>query len=434
MTQRGVHKTNEGSVMIPQAFLRRAGAAAASVAMAASLMITSPVAAAKGGPQAELVIFVGNNWDGTVQVIDPDGYTNLAQIDAIPDIDERLFEIYTDPVRLAYFLAIRMGPGEGHDQFVDDMYSTPDGRLLVASRPSLADVVGIDVASGEIVWRFRVDGQRSDHMGLSPDGKHVTVSASTANLVHVLDIETGEEVGRFPSGDTPHENTYSHDGERIFHASIGAVYTPADQPAMDTTKGERVFQVVDAESLDVLKRIDLRTRLDEAGHPDLSSAIRPMAHTPDERFFYFQVSFFHGIVEYDLVEDKVTRVVKLPKYTTAHREQYVNDSAHHGIAMNDRGTKLCVAGTMDDYAAIVDRASLAHRVVADRRADDGKPYWATTSRDGKYCYVSWSGADQMSVIDYRTEREIARVDVGDHPQRIREGSVPAAWVQEEGWQ
>ena len=37
--------------------------------------------------------------------------------------------------RLAYFIAIRELIGEGNDQFVDDMYTSNDGRLLVVSRP-----------------------------------------------------------------------------------------------------------------------------------------------------------------------------------------------------------------------------------------------------------------------------------------------------------
>ena len=54
-------------------------------------------------------------------------------------------------------------------------------------------------------------------------------------------------------------------------------------------------------------------KLAEAGYPGMSSAVRPMAVAPGERFVYFQVSFFHGFVEYDLVEDRVTRLAHLPK-------------------------------------------------------------------------------------------------------------------------
>ena len=44
------------------------------------------------------------------------------------------------------------------------------------------------------------------------------------------------------------------------------------------------------------------------------------------------------------------------------REQYVNDSAHHGLSMDEAGTTLCAAGTMDDYAALVDRRTMTHKI------------------------------------------------------------------------
>ena len=417
--------------------LRRRAAAAIALVLAASIagsgLASTPPPG--GGQPAKKdrglreVLLVGNNWEGTADVIRPRGkFRRLARINIIPDIEERMAEIATDPERLGYFLAIRELVGEGNDQFVDDMYTSNDGRLLVVSRPSLRDVVALDLRSGEIAWRFVVDGQRSDHMGISPNGRHVAVSASTGNVVHILDIRTGEEVARFESGDSPHENTYSADGERIYHASIGLVYTPADQPTFDTSKGDRWFQIVDANTNQIIERVDMGANLAEAGYPGMSSAVRPMAISANERKVYLQVSFFHGFVEYDLERDRVTRVANLPISEEARqlsREQYLLDSAHHGIALSGDGRRLCVAGTMSDYAAIVSRRSFRYTLIEAGE----KPYWSTTSANGRRCYVSWSGTDQISVISYRKRKEIARIDVGDHPQRIRTGTVRRSWVR-----
>ena len=415
---------------------RSVAAVLAALAFAVSVAVAS-LATASAAPAASTtgvapVLFVGNNWDGTADVIKQGGtsskptFDRVARLNIIPDIQERMVEIATDPVRLGYFLAIRQLVGEGHDQFVDDMFSSHDGRLLVVSRPSLADVVALDLNTGAIVWRFRVDGQRADHMAISPDGSRVAVSASTGNVVHILDTFTGREVGRFASGDSPHENNYSADGQRIFHASIGMVYTPADQPLFDTTKGDRRFQIVDARTNQIIEQIDMGQKLAEAGYPNMSSAVRPMALSRDERFVYFQVSFFHGFVEYDFAQDRVTRVANLPNFVpNTPREEYLLDSAHHGIAMSPADDRLCVAGTMSDYAAIVERATFQYKLIQSGT----KPYWSTNSADGRYCFVSWSGDDKISAISYKTKTEVAQIPVGDHPQRMRIGNVTRAWLQ-----
>jgi hypothetical protein len=398
-------------------------------AAAATAHPAKPAGPRPGDRATRSVIFVGNNWDGTADVISAQGkYRRISRLNIIPDIDERMAEIATNPVRLGYFLAIRQLVGEGHDQFVDDMFSTTDGRLLIVSRPSLADVVAIDIASDRIVWRFPMTGQRSDHMAISPDGKRVAVSDSTANVVHVLDTRTGTEVGSFESGDSPHENNFSKDGNLIYHASIGMVYTPADDPQADTSKGDRWFEVVDAHTYEVLKRIDMGQKLDEAGYPGMSSAVRPMALSPNERKVYFQVSFFHGFVEYSFPQDRVTRVANMPiadEVKDLPREQYLLDSAHHGIAMSGDGRRLCVAGTMSNYAAIVSRKSFRYKLI---HAGE-KPYWATSTANGRRCLVSWSGTDSISVISYRKRKEVARIPVGDHPQRVRMGRVRTDWVR-----
>ena len=384
------------------------------------------VSAFSAHADSQAAIFVGNNWDGTVNVIDTKTYARVGLINVVPDKKQRMNEIILNPVKLVAFQAVRNLIGEGHDQLVDDMYSSNDGKLLIASRPSFADVVALDIATGKIVWRFVVDGIRSDHMALSPDGTQVAVSASTGKVVHVLDVATGKQVGKFPSGNSPHENVYSKDGSKIYHASIGHVFTPLDPNFFDFTKGERVVEVVDAKTYQIIKKFNMADKLKAAGLGHLSPAVRPMAHSPDERFFYFQLSFSHGFVEYDMVNDKVTRLAKLPNLVpNMPLEQYVNDSAHHGLAMNSAGTKLCAAGTMSDYVAVVDRATFGYTLLKGLGL---KPYWVTTDKTGTNCYVSWSGSDQMSVISYATGKEVARVDVGNHPQRIREGFIPAGWM------
>lgn len=390
---------------------------------ARGLVLPPPAAATRP------VMAVGNGWQGSVDLIDARSHRWLRRVNVVPDLSERMLEILASPDRLAFYLLIQQAIGEGHDQLTDDMFLSADGRRLFVSRPSLADVVSIDIATGMIRWRFPMEGYRADHMAITADGSRLLVSDSTANVVHELDTATGAETGRFPSGDSPHESSY-FDGDRlILHASIGRVYLPTDDPLLgevrELSKGAQVLELVDADSLEVLRQWNARELLAAAGHPDMSAAVRPMAIAPDGRSVYFQVSFHHGFVEMDLDRDHgfagahVTRVAHLPISDEAAQlrpEQYPLDSAHHGLAINDAGTKLCVAGSVSNYAAIVDRSDFSTEIVSRGT----RPYWATNGLDDT-CWMSYANDNQIVVLDYATEREVARLDVGDHPQRLRLG-------------
>ncbi len=400
-------------------------AAAALVATMMAGVFTYEVGRAGAEPGLNQIMLVGNNWEGVADIIESTGdFAKIGRINLIPDKDERLREIYLNPIKLAYFLGIRQTVGEGHDQYIDDMYTTPDGSAIVVSRPSFADVVSVDSATGKVKWRFPVSGNRSDHMAVSPDGKRVAVSASTSNTVHVLDIVTGKELGKFATGDKPHENVFTADG-KIWNMAIGDVNTDLDAPFLDFTKGDRKITVADANTFKVVRTIDMRDRLDAFGQKGLSDAVRPVAFTPDESKMYFQVSFFNGFLEYDVASDKILRIKELPKNpnTSPERKDWVNDSRHHGMSMDPSGNKLCIAGTMDDYATIVDRATLQEGPLVTA----SKPYWATVSGDGKACIISESAADQVTAIDFGTGNKITSIPVGDHPQRIRVGNLPTGW-------
>jgi len=147
-----------------------------------------------------------------------------------------------------------------------------------------------------------------------------------------------------------------------------------------------------------------------------------MALAPDGRFIYFQMSFFHGFFEFDLERKAIVRRAELPVPDAVKKlplARYQLNSAHHGITMSGDGGKLCVAGTMSGYAAIVDRKTFQAHVIQVGE----KPYWATTSADGRFCYVSVSSEDRVAVISFADEKPVASIRVGDHPQRVRTGKM-----------
>ena len=399
----------------------------AAVTATASVGLVPSTQAAANRPTRDVLV-VSNNWAGTADLIDPHTFKRLKRLNVVPDRKRRVAEINADPTSKFYYDNIRALVGEGHDQYVDDGFTSPDGRTVYFSRPSFADVVAINLRTGKIRWRTHVDGYRADHMALSRSGRRLLVSASTANVIDSIDTRTGRITAKIPSGDAPHENNFSRDGSLIFHASIGTVYSDTDDPSQDATKGKRIFEVIDAKTNRVVEQIDMGAKLAEAGHPNMSSAVRPMAITPDERYVYFQVSFFFGIVQYDLREDRVVAVLDLPLGAAegVDRTKFLLDSAHHGLAMNPKGTKLCVAGTMSGYAAIVTRKPFE----LQRTTHVGDtPYWSHSSEDGKYCFVSVAGEDRVAVISYKTGRQVKRIKVGDHPQRMRTGVIRRAFVR-----
>jgi DNA-binding beta-propeller fold protein YncE len=255
-----------------------------------------------------------------------------------------------------------------------------------------------------------VDGSKADHATLSPDGTQLVVSATSVDKADVLDALSGKIVASFATGHFPHQNDYSADGAHIYNGSIGDVSLPA---AQDGLKGARQITVVDAKTLQVIRTYPF------------SEGVRPSVLTRDESTLYVQLSYLNGVVKYDLHAGQVLHTLEEPlsAFATANyptRDDYPHDSAHHGLAMTADGSKLCDAGTIDNTVSIVRTADMTVGTTLDTGMI---PYWATTSADSSACFVSLSGDNAVSVVDYSTERELKRVPVGRFPQRSRLGKV-----------
>ncbi|GGM45891.1 serine/threonine protein kinase [Longimycelium tulufanense] len=386
--------------------LRLLLAACAAVLLAASsgAAVAEPPAPGATGADRD-VLLVGNAEGGTITLLDSQNMAKLDEINAIPDLQQRLDQM--NPVERIGYEVVR---GQaGGDRFVDDLAVSPDGKTLYVSRGNLADTVAIDLKTRQQLWRTKIEGFHSNHMQLSPDGTRLFVSALTARKVQVLNAADGAVVGEFPTGDWPHGNDFSPDGQRLYNSSIGVIPVP---DFLEPLKGQRQLTIVDAKTLEVIRTIPFE------------HGIRPLVMTPDEKTIYMQLSFLNGLVEVDVPSGKIVRRVDLPLSDEAKkmkREDYPLDSAHHGLAMSGDGSKLCAAGTISNYVAILSRPALT----VDRIIPVGhEPYWALTSKDGARCFVSNSQDSTISVISYDKAEEIARVPVGKYPQRLREAALP----------
>ncbi|MFI0355162.1 YncE family protein [Actinomadura sp. 9N407] len=389
---------------------RRARTSAALSAAALIAVSIGGAGAADAAPQLRAVMAIGNGQGGTVSFIDTATLKNLGSINVVPDLQQRLDAM--NPVERIGYEAVNAA--QGYRKLVDDMAVSPDGTTLYISRGNLADSVAFDIASKKMLWRHKTEGFKADHAALSPDGKHFIVSATTASKSQVIDTATGNNVTAFGTGTYPHANDYSPDGKILYNSSIGITSLPK---ALNLLKGSKSVTAVDARTYK-----PLRTYNFEYG-------IRPAAFTSDNKTMYAQLSYLNGFVEYDLAAGKVTRTVQLPlsdKAAGMKPDDYPQNSAHHGMAMNGDQSKLCVAGTISDYVSIVSRPGLTTDGTV-RYDTDALPYWTQTSDNGRHCFVSLAQKNQISVVDYATAREVARIPVGHFPQRQRPaGLTPQA--------
>lgn len=369
------------------------------------------------------VLLVGNSVAGTVSFIDAYTHDNLGSVDVIPDLDEVMAEINFDLVRFIAYPIVKNAqllhhfePGEG-DRFVDDVFVSNDGKVLFVSRSNLGDVAAFDLTTPghPQLWRTFVSSPKADHADISPDGKRLVVSATgTGRVADVIDTATGNIIGNFDTGYYPHQNDFTEDGKYIYNSSIGNVAYNSVSHADNDMKGDRWLIKVDATTLEVV-----RTWIFDYG-------IRPNVFTPDEKYLYTQLSYLNGVIKYDLeagveVDRSEQPLSQFALDTYATYDEYPHDSAHHGLALSGDGKHLCDCGTVDNNVAIVDTDTMevAHMV------DVGLvPYWATTSPDGTACFVTISGEDNITVIDYASGQQIGTVPTGKFPQRSRLGRVP----------
>lgn len=391
--------------------MKRIGKLVMLVSMGLGLLVT-----AASGQSMRDVMIVANAAGGTVDIIDGQTFGILRSINILPD--GRQVTPDRDPTQAVAQPALDGAAGQN---FAQDFDVSPDGTVLYVSRGNLADVAAFEIKTGKLRWRVPVSGFRADHMTISKDGQRLFVSAITESKVDVIDTEQVAVIGSFPTGELAHRTVLSPDGARVYNASVGLDAFLGEEAAHERPqllgaawKEPHQLTIADAESLQVLA-----THTFEQG-------VRPFVLTSDEKVMYAQLSWFHGIIEYDLVAGHMLRTVQLPIAEGVTEDDYDFGAPHHGLALSPDGKILCAAARASDYVALVSTETFKPVEIIDVGDAPGDAY---NGPDGLTCWVANEHSDNVSVISYADLKEIARIPVGDAPHHLDAARVPGAVLE-----
>jgi YVTN family beta-propeller protein len=271
----------------------------------------------------------------------------------------------------------------------DDVIASRNGDVLYISRLDVNDVIAVSTATEQVLWRTEVPGV-PNHLTLSPDEQFLYVPIYDKGLLAVVDTKTHAVVTTVEVGKGPHGTQLGPTGKHVYIGNMES----------------NDVAVVEVGS----NRLEKRIRLSEG--------VRPFQLSRDERYLYAQLSKLHGFVVVDLTRDSVVRTVALPtagKKLPEPSLQLSHYVMNHGLGISPDGKYLVANGSLIGITAIYSMPDLQllGTVPVGR-----EPNWVTFSRDSKFAYVSNRRDNTLSVISIPERKEVARLKVGEFPQRM----------------
>jgi YVTN family beta-propeller protein len=271
----------------------------------------------------------------------------------------------------------------------DDVIASRAGDVLYISRLDVNDVIAVSTATEQVLWRTEVPGV-PNHLTLSPDEQFLYVPIYDKGLLAVVDTKTHQVVTTVEVGKGPHGTQLGPTGKYVYVGNMES----------------NDVAVVEVGTHRLVKRV----RVPEG--------VRPFQLSRDEKFLYAQLSKLHGFVVVDLTSDSVVRTVTLPtagKKLPEPSLQLSHYVMNHGLGISPDGKYLVANGSLIGITTIYSLPDfqLLGIVLVGR-----EPNWVTFSRDSRFAYVSNRRDNTLSVISIPERKEVARLKVGEFPQRM----------------
>ena len=312
----------------------------------------------------------------------------------------------------------------------------------------------IDSATNKVVHTIG-NIESPEVVRFSPDGSRLYIPYRGANELIVMDRKSEKIIKRVPLSGWPNEAQTTKDGKLILVCIRNTATTVEDVGALD---------IINAKSLERVKSIPVERGLHDiavtgdgkyaaAGAPgghfvvvfDLQKmeiawrvhydyGVNPLVieNNPDGsgRRIFVQLGPTNGFSVVDFAQRKEVAFIKVPDEPKGFGNGC--EAISHGIGIspdqktlwvNSRTANSAFAYSLPDIK-LLGHVSLPEQPVPGKPNRGSSPAWVTFSPDSKTVYISSCGIKTVTAIDVQGLKELARIPVGEMPDRIGTLALP----------
>src|SRR4029077_3594888 len=287
-----------------------------------------------------------------------------------------------------------------------------------------------------------ISGIEAGHgAGASPDGSRIYVSDEGNTSLDVVDGKTLQVIKRIPLSGHPNNMAVGRDGRRVY---VGIIQEPGGVDVTDTASLERVKTIptkgtihnpyvtpdgkyVVAGSIvgKTVNVIDAKTE-EPAWTLQMDIGVRPMTFStnPDgsTKWIFVQMSGFNGFAVVDFATHKEIKRIQNPDLPPGKATVPEGSDPSHGMAVTADGKTLVVCSRLNNYLYAYSLPDL--KVIGSAELGGKGAGWVTLTPDGTTAYVANPVTNDVSVVDIRAMKEVARIPVGFVPKRNATAMLP----------
>src|SRR5712691_8469154 len=297
----------------------------------------------------------------------------------------------------------------------------------------------IDPATNKVVGV--IEGIEVNHgVAGAPDGSRIYISDEAMSTLDAVDAKTLKIIKRVPLSGHPNNIAVGRDGRRVYVAIIEA---PGGVDVIDTaslkdvktipTKGsihnpyvtpDGKYVVAGSIAGKTVNVFDTQTE-QPAWTLDMDLGVRPMAFSTNAdgstKWIFVQLTGFNGFAVVDFATRKEINRIKNPDLPPGKKTVPAGSDPSHGMAVTSDGKTLVVCSRLNNFLysySLPDLKPIGGAELGGKGAG-----WVTLTPDGKTAYVANPVTNDVSAVDIKSLKEVARIPVGFVPKRNTTGML-----------